>query len=207
MDSGNNQRLGYSNLAGGGIDLKKYARCKVCGFVGREGEMKKVCPACGAPVTAFESYTYKISEERLKILDWHIHPILVHFPQSLAFLSLIFIVASWITQGVFSSDLMTVEKILSAILPVSVLAAMAAGMLDARTRFKKRYGPYIKQKFLLGVIFLLSSIITAVFIHQEAFTMLDKASVLILSLVSFICSGILGKKGGTLLDAKLTDQV
>jgi uncharacterized membrane protein/rubredoxin len=190
-----------------GVDMKKYSRCKVCGFIGKEGEIKKVCPACGAPLAAFESYTYAISEKRLRILDLHVHPIFVHFPQSLAFLSLVFIVVTWITQGMISTDLLTAEKILSIILPVSVLIAMAAGALDAKTRFKKRYGPRIKQKILLGVIFLLSSIVTAVLIHQEAFNMLDKVSAIILSVVNFACSVLLGKKGGTLLDAKLTDQL
>lgn len=186
--------------------MKKFARCKVCGFIGEEGKIKKVCPACGAPLAAFESYTYKISEGRLKILDSHFHPILVHFPQSLAFLSLVFIVIAWLTQGGISNDLIASEKILAIVLPVSVLMAMAAGALDARIRFKKRYGPYIKQKALLGLAFLLSSIATAVLIHQEVFTLPDKVSVIILSVASVACSFMLGKKGGTLLDAKLTDQ-
>lgn len=187
-----------------GISMKKYLRCKVCGFIGVEGEIKTVCPACGAPVTAFEGYDYQISEKRLKRLSLHIHPILVHFPQSLAFLSLVFIVIAWVTQGGVSKDFLTAEKILSIVLPVSVFIAMGAGVFDARTRFKNKFGPRIKQKALLGTIFLVSSIITAVLINEETINILGKSFIIILSLVSFSCSGLLGKKGATLLDAKLT---
>lgn len=185
--------------------MKKYLRCRVCGFIGREGEIKKVCPACGAPATVFEGYIYKINAKRLKMLNMHIHPILVHFPQSLAFLSLVFIVIAFITQASISKDLLTVEKILSIVLPVSVFIAIGAGAVDAATRFKNKFGPRIKQKILLGFIFLGTSMITAVLINQETLNVLDKVSVLVLSIVSFSCSGMLGKKGGTLLDSELTD--
>jgi uncharacterized membrane protein len=133
----------------------------------------------------------------------HIHPILVHFPQSLAFLSLVFIIIAFITQSRISGDFITVEKILSIVLPVSVFIAVGAGVIDARTRFKNKFGPFLKQKILLSAIFLASSIITSVLINQEVFNVLGKASVVILSIVSFSCSGMLGKKGGALLDAKL----
>ena len=42
------------------------------------------------PGKMFEPYTDKISEQRKKILDRHIHPIMVHAPQAFAFFLLFF---------------------------------------------------------------------------------------------------------------------
>ena len=183
--------------------MKKYLKCKVCGFIGEEGEITKGCPACGVPVSAFESYQYDINEKRLNLLNMHIHPVLVHFPQSIAFLSLIFIIIAFTTQGQISSNLIIVEKLLSIILPISALIATVAGMFDARTRFKKKFGPLLKQKIVLSAIFFLSTSITAVLINYEAFNFWGKVAIIILSIGSFLCSGLLGKKGAKLLDSKL----
>lgn len=185
--------------------MKKYMKCKVCGFIGEENQIKTVCPACGAPHTAFQSYTYNINEKRLKILNMHIHPILVHFPQALAFLSLIFIIIAFLAKGTTSSNFIIVEKILSILIPITVFIAIEAGVFDAKTRFKKRFGSLLKQKILIGTIFLTSSIISALLINYEIFTALGKVSIVLLSLVGFLCSGLLGKIGGTLLESKLPD--
>lgn len=185
--------------------MKKLIKCRVCGFVGVEGGIKKICPACGAPITAFEGFENNISDERRMKLNLHIHPILVHFPQSLATLSLIFIVIAFITQGKIEDGLFTTEKILSILLPFSVLAAMIAGLFDAKTRFTKRFGPLVKQKILLGMILLLSSTASAVLINQESFDPVGKTFVITLGVVIFACSVLLGQKGGLLLDAKTVD--
>jgi len=185
--------------------MKKFLKCKVCGFVGVEGEIKKVCPACGAPVTAFEGHVNSMSDERRMKLNLHIHPILVHFPQSLASLSFVFIVIAFITQGKIGEGLITTEKILSIVLPFSVCAAMAAGLFDARTRLKNKFGPLIKQKILLGIILLISSTASAVLINQENYDFWGKTLIIALSVVIFSCSGLLGQKGGLLLDAKIAD--
>jgi len=183
--------------------MKTFMRCKVCGFIGDEKEMKDVCPACGVPKSAFESYKYTISEKRQKVLGFHLHPILVHFPQSIAFLSLIFIIIAFTTKGTLSANMITIEKLLSAILPVSVLISAAAGIFDAKTRFKKKRGPRIKQKIIIGAVFFVASAVLAFMINAEAFGAGGKAAIIILSIICFGCSGLLGKLGGTLLDAKL----
>lgn len=165
--------------------------------------MKTVCPACGVPATAFESYEHNISEKRLAMLGLHLHPILVHFPQSIAILSLVFIIIAFASKGSVSSNLIIVEKLLSAILPVSVLFAIAAGIFDAKTRFTKKFGPRVKQKIVIGSVFLLVSLVLAILINVEAFGTGGKAVIISLSFICFFCSAVLGKLGGTLLDAKL----
>ncbi|MEI6578351.1 MAG: rubredoxin-type Fe(Cys)4 protein [Eubacteriales bacterium] len=184
--------------------MKKHVRCKVCGFIGEEKEMKTVCPACGVPATAFESYSYNISDKRLTMLNFHLHPIIVHFPQSIAFLSLIFISIAFATKGTVRDHLIIIEKLLSILLPVSVFAAAAAGVFDAKARFKKKFGPRLKQKIIIGAVFLVLSVTDAVLINLELFSFGGRISVIALSFVCFACSGLLGKLGGTLLDAKLS---
>jgi rubredoxin len=183
--------------------MKSYMRCKVCGFVGDEKEMKDCCPACGVPKTAFESYKYNISDKRLRMLGFHLHPILVHFPQSIAFLSLIFIIIAFAAKGSLSANMITVVKLLSALLPVSVIISAAAGIFDAKIRFKKKFGPRIKQKIILGAVFFTVSAVLAGMINAEAFDTGGKIFIIILGIICFGCSGLLGKLGGTLLEAKL----
>ena len=61
--------------------MKTFIRCKACGFIMDASHLKDVCPACGLPKTVFEPYTKKISSKRKFIIDQHIHPVSVHFPQ------------------------------------------------------------------------------------------------------------------------------
>jgi hypothetical protein len=183
--------------------MKNYVRCKVCGFIGTGKEMKDVCPACGVPKTAFESYKYNISEKRLTVLNFHLHPILVHFPQSIAFLSLVFIIIAFAANEPVSGRLITVEKLLSMLFPVSVLISAAAGIVDAKIRFKKKFGPRLKQKIIIGGVFLVLSVLSAILINNESFSTAGKAVIITLSLICFACSGLLGKLGGSLLEAKL----
>jgi len=198
--------LKYSCREGRDGKVEKYLKCKVCGYIGEEGGIKKVCPACGAPITALESYEYKISAARVKLLGAHIHPIMVHFPESLAFLSFVFILIAFFTNGGVSADFTVTERIISVVLPISVLIAMGSGLLDSKIRFKSKPGPFFNKKIMLGIVFLAASLVTAILLRQVNMDALIKAFVVILSLVSLACSAILGKIGGTLLDAKLNDH-
>jgi len=193
-------------LLGIGAILKKYVRCKVCGFIGVESEIKNVCVACGASISDFEGFERRISEKRLESLALHIHPNIVHFPRSLASLSFVFVVIAFLTTGQFSANLITVINVLTVILPFTVVAAMIAGMSDAKTRFQKNYGPLIKQKKLLGTIFLMSSVITAVMISIESIGIAGKAAILFFSFVSLMCSALLSMKGETLSEAIYNEQ-
>jgi hypothetical protein len=98
---------------------------------------------------------------------------------------------------------MVVEKLLSALLPVSVLISAAAGLLDAKIRFKKKFGPRLKQKIILGAVFFAASTAAAILINAEAFGTGGKILIISLNVICFGCSGLLGKLGGSLLEAKL----
>ena len=70
--------LGYA-LEG---PMRKLVRCKACGFIMQENELREKCPACGAPKTVFEPYTDTVGEKRRRLLDMDLHPMMVHFPTS-----------------------------------------------------------------------------------------------------------------------------
>ena len=186
--------------------MKKYIKCKACGYIGLESEIENVCVACGASMNAFEPVERGISDKRLESLALHIHPTIVHFPRSLASLSFVFVVIAFLTSGQFSANLITVEKILTVILPFTVVAAMIAGMSDAKTRFQKNYGPLIKQKKLLGTVFLVSSVITAVLFGSDSMSFAGKAAILFFSFVSLMCSAMLSMKGETLSETIISNE-
>ena len=41
----------------------------------------EICPACGVPAKMFEPYDDKVSEARRRMIDLHIHPVIVHSPR------------------------------------------------------------------------------------------------------------------------------
>ena len=187
--------------------MKKYLKCRVCGFIGTSEEIKKVCPACGAPLSSFVGYEHQIGSKRLKILQLQLHPILVHIPQSLAMLSLVIIGLAYLIEGKVAQNLVTAEKILLIILPVSVVIAMAAGLLDAKTRFPKKFGPRIFEKMIFGSALLVSSILTAVLFNLEVFSTLGRIAIIVLNLINLACSAILGQKGASLVNSQINDKV
>ena len=148
--------------------MKKYIKCKVCGFIMEEKDDNAVCPACGVPHTAFVEYKYTISEKRRALLSLHIHPITVHFPEAISIMSVALLALAFITSGTLSANLITTMKVLLFLLPFSVVVAIYSGIYDARLRFKKLSPPHLKIKIYLGIALLVSSIITAVLIQSDS---------------------------------------
>lgn len=185
--------------------MKNNLRCSVCGYIGEEGRIKEVCPACGAPFESFRSYLYGISEKRLRRLNMHLHPILVHFPQSLAILSFAFVVLIFLTSGEIQTRLLLIEKILSIALPFTIIAAMAAGVFDAKVRLKNVVSRIRKQKIQLGSFFLVFSGIAAVLINYEVFSVFGKSVILFLSFLGVVFGAVLGSKGSSLLSVLVQD--
>ena len=183
--------------------MKKYIKCKVCGFIMEEKDLKDVCPACGVPKTAFVEFKYSISEKRQQILSLHLHPISVHFPEAIAVFLAGFVCLALITSGTISNDLIIVNKTLSIIFPLTIVAACISGIYDAKVRFKKLSPPYIKIKIYLGILLLVSSILTLVLLQINSYGTVIKAIIVILAFANLGTSIILGKIGGTLIDCKM----
>jgi uncharacterized membrane protein len=178
----------------------------VCGYIGEDGKIKQVCPACNAPILCFEHYEYGINEKRLSNLNLQLHPVLTHFPIGIAVLSFIILIIAFSMKNGTNGAWILIEKIISIILPFTIIAAMAAGLYDAKARLKDAIGRLQKQKIQLGTLFLVISGISAILVNYEVFSVLGKIAILALSLIGVVLSAMLGKRGASLLVVLIKDH-
>lgn len=164
--------------------MKEYVRCKSCGYIMERSKLGDRCPACGVSAKMFEPYDDKVSEKRRKLLDLHIHPIVVHFPQAFA----AFLVAAGIVLLFAADPLRTLlahtASVLGVLMPFSVAAAFAAGIFDGRLRFRRIDTPSLRRKILFGSLFFVLSCAEALVVlvagldgsaNIAVFTLLDAA--------------------------------
>ncbi len=183
--------------------MTKLIRCKACGYITEEGKIKDVCPACGVPAKMFEPYTDPLSEKRRRILDLHIHPIIVHFPQAFAFtlfaLAILFFVAPPPIQNAFYYTM----QVISFFLPLVVVLSFLTGLFDGKTRFRKVTTPFLKKKIIIGLIFFITSIaLVVVAFTQQLSAISVMALFTFLTIMAVGCTVSLGLIGGKLADAK-----
>jgi uncharacterized membrane protein/rubredoxin len=183
--------------------MKKYVRCKSCGYIMEEGKLKDTCPACSVPRKMFEEYTPTISAKRARILDSHIHPIIVHAPQSFALFTLIFTVIYLFAGAELRNGLFSTIKVLSFCLPIVAIAAIASGVLDGITRFRKVTTLILERKILFGGIFFVFS--CGMLVLTMFFSLETPAIVILFAVSNFICfvsSGMLGLLGSSIINAR-----
>ena len=178
-------------------------RCKACGYVTYEGKIKDVCPACGVPAKMFEPYTDTVTEKRRKILRLHIHPIIVHFPQSFAFTLFVLAVLSFVVPPQINGVLNCAMQVISLVLPFSLILALLSGLVDGKTRFRRVTTPFLKGKIIFGLSFLFTSIlITTIAFALRLSTVSAMALFAILTIIAVGLSIALGLIGSELMDAK-----
>ena len=148
--------------------------------------MKKKCPA-----------------KRKRILDLHLHPIIVHMPQAFGFFQFIgFIVLIFLT-GSTKNDFYLTLKIISCCLFVSIVGAFFAGLIDGKIRFKKITTPILRQKIFYGILFfILSAVMMLNLFLFNVESLYSSIALIAESFVAFICSFILGNLGAGLTDSK-----
>jgi uncharacterized membrane protein len=178
-------------------------RCKACGYIINENKLGDICPACGVPRTAFEPYKDNISKKRKMILGLNLHPIAVHFPQAFATLIPPFILLGVAVGQSVGYDLLATVRVVSVLMPLTVAAAIVAGLIDARTRFKKLSTPIIIKKIITGSILLALSILVAAVAIVYGTDYPGRLFLLILSLGCIICEIFLAEIGKTIINAKL----
>lgn len=178
-------------------------RCKACGFVTDQGEIKDVCPACGVPAKMFEPYTHPVSLKRRRILDLHTHPVMVHFPQAFALTLFLLSFSAFFVPQALLEILSSTIKVLSALLPFFLVAAIATGLMDGKLRFRKVTTPLLKKKILLSLVFLITAIaLAALALFAQLLTFPIHLLYFLLTIIASLCGALLGLIGGKLLDAK-----
>ncbi|MFC1572303.1 rubrerythrin [Candidatus Eisenbacteria bacterium] len=183
--------------------MAKLMRCKACGFTTLESQIKHVCDACGMPKAVFEEYKETISAKRKRILDLHLHPIAVHFPQAIASLIPLLILAGLVLDQRLAAELLTTVKVLVVPLPFFVLGACFVGLIDGKTRFKKLATPLLIRKIVLSVVLLVLSTVMCILVLVSGLESGIRFVVLVLSLGCIGCEMLLGNIGAKLMYAQL----
>lgn len=181
-----------------GNNMVQFVRCKVCGYIIKESKLGDLCPACGVKKTAFEPYELTISEKRMKILELHIHPIIVHFPQGFIPAILLLSILVAIFNDPFQNYFLIALKIFSISLPFVITASAAAGILDGKIRFKSITTPMLKQKIMIGSTALILSVLLTVSAFLINVSSLEILWTIALGLLLLGCSVFLGYIGGRL---------
>ncbi|HET7838544.1 MAG TPA: hypothetical protein VFL04_02205 [Rectinemataceae bacterium] len=183
--------------------MRQLVRCKACGYIMEADKLSDRCPACGVPAKQFEPYDERISDKRRLVLDLHIHPIVVHLPQAFAAFLVPLAAALVMALGDFRALVLDTTRVLTVVLPFSVLAAFAAGLIDGKTRFRRVTTPVLVKKIIIASVFLASSFGAAAI---AVFSGLDTASTLgpfaALCLVDFSAAVVLGYLGFPLIQAR-----
>jgi hypothetical protein len=178
-------------------------RCKSCGYVTAEGKLKDACPACGVPRKIFEPWTDPVSGKRRSLLEMNLHPMVIHFPvaftASTFALSLFSLFFPHFLAGLATNLLV----VMTAVLPLTVLAGWAAGMFDGRIRFRRVTTPLLVRKMAMGGSVFLETLAAAVLMFAFG---LDPVWVRIVIAVllglSLGAVAVLAKIGASLLCAK-----
>jgi O-antigen/teichoic acid export membrane protein/rubredoxin len=183
--------------------MKKLIRCKACGYIMLEGKLKDKCPACGVPRDMFEPYTDPMAESRRRILDFHLHPIAVHFPTSFAVAVLVFSVAIFFFSGPIEELLISTTKVMALFLPLLVLIAFLVGLVDGKIRFRRLVHSHIlKTKMLWGSLFFVIAIAFALVVWLGGFGSVVLTSIAaVLAAAAVGCSVVLALLGMQILNS------
>ncbi len=173
--------------------MKELVRCRPCGYVMEAGKLGDVCPACGLPRKVFEPYREKVSLNRLKILNLDLHPIMIHLSQSLVILIPALIVMIHFVSD-FQPEMMKNVLVFSVfVFPLTLVLAIATGVIDGLTRFKTLKTPLLRVKIIFSIIILALSIGIFFTAPKEELYVLTLV-LSILSLAAGVQLGLWGKK-------------
>lgn len=173
--------------------MKELVRCRPCGFVMEADKLGDVCPACGMPRKVFEPYRERVSLNRLRLLNFDLHPIVIHLSQALVIsIPILVIITNFFTH--FEPEILKHVLTFSVFLfPFTLVLAIITGIIDGLTRFKKLGTPLLRVKIIFSIIILsLSVALFFVAPRKELFLLTTLLS--ILSLAAGIQLGLWGKK-------------
>jgi hypothetical protein len=179
--------------------MKELVRCRPCGYVMEADKLGDVCPACGLPRKVFEPYREKVSSNRLLILNFDLHPIVIHLSQALVIAIPFLAIMKNFLSG-FQADMIEHVLIFSVFLfPFTLVFAIITGIIDGLTRFKTLKTPLLRVKIIFSIIILTLSIGMFVIGPRENYSWIT----IILSLLSLAAGVQLGLWGKKLINVIL----
>jgi rubredoxin len=174
--------------------------CKPCGYVMKESELQDLCPACGLPKKVFEHYKERMSPGRRRILNLDLHPIAVHFPQTVLVFLLQALLLNLIFPNFVPEVLLGTARFTAAIFPFVVFAAFLSGLIDGKLRFKSVTTPILKKKIIYSSIMFVASIFTPFLAWNGIDETNTKVLLLIAGTIAIICGIVLGHAGKGLMN-------
>jgi len=173
--------------------MKELVRCRPCGYVMDADKLGDVCPACGLPRKVFEPYRERVSRNRLILLNFDLHPIVIHLSQALVIAIPFLVIMTKLFPG-FQHEILNNVLIFSVfVFPFTLIFAIITGVIDGLTRFKTLSTPLLRVKIIFSLIILSLSI--AIFFVAPLEKYYAITIVLsILSLAAGIQLGLWGKK-------------
>ena len=173
--------------------MKELVRCRPCGYVMEADKLGDVCPACGLPRKVFEPYRERVSRNRLMLLDFDLHPIVIHLSQALVIaIPVLAVMLNLFPQ--FNPEIVKSVLIFSVfIFPFTLVMAIITGVIDGLTRFKTLSTPLLRVKIIFSFIILGLSVALFIIAPRENFYIWT-IILSLLSLATGIRLGLWGKK-------------
>jgi hypothetical protein len=173
--------------------MKELVRCRPCGFVIEADKLGDVCPACGLPRKVFEPYRERVSRNRLMILNFDLHPIVIHLSQALVIAIPVIAILTNLFKN-FQPEVLNNVMIFSVfVFPFTLVMAIITGIIDGLTRFKTLATPLLRVKIIFSLI-ILSLSVALFFIAPQQKLYLLTIALSLLTLASGIQLGLWGKK-------------
>jgi len=182
--------------------MKEMVRCKPCGYIMEAGK-HDTCPACGVSSKVFEPYKDRVSHKRRQLLDLDLHPIAVHFPQTIAVFIFQFLLISIFFPKFKSAEILNFIGFLGILLPLAVFGAFISGVIDAKIRFKKLTPSALRKKIYLGTLMLITSFAVPLFFSLCDKTLTIKIVVLVSTAVTLLIATLLALMGKKLMYAEM----
>jgi rubredoxin len=173
--------------------MKELVRCRPCGFVMEADKLGDVCPACGLPRKVFEPYRERVSRNRLILLNFDLHPIVIHLSQAFVIAIPILTIITNLFRD-FQPEILKPVLIFSVyVFPFTLFLAIITGIIDGLTRFKTLATPLLRVKIIFSLIILTLSAGLFLVAHKEEHFILTLV-LSILSLGAGVQLGLWGKK-------------
>ncbi len=173
--------------------MKELVRCRPCGYVMEADKLGDVCPACGMPRKAFEPYRERVSLNRLKLLNFDLHPIAIHLSQTLVISIPVITLILNLFPGYQPEMLKNVIIFAVFLFPFTLILAIITGIIDGLTRFKTIATPLLRVKIIFSILILLLSVVLFFVARDENYNYLTIV-ISLLSLAVGIRLGLWGKK-------------
>jgi hypothetical protein len=179
--------------------MKELVRCRPCGFVIESDKLGDVCPACGMPRKVFEPYRERVSRNRLKLLNFDLHPIAIHLSQALVMAIPVLIIIMVVFKD-FQHELLKDVLLFSVVVfPFTLILAVITGIIDGLTRFKTLATPILRVKIIFSCIIFPLSISLLLVAPREDLQILT----IIISILTFGAGFQLGLWGKKLINVIL----